>query len=211
MTPQERAAQRTASPVQQQRAASPVQRVAQQRTASSQQHAAQQRAAQLQAQQRAAQQRTAQQRAGQQRAAQQRTAQQLGAASPTRATAARSGTDDLARLMQRNTVDVSAAAARRRSPVIGKIALVLAVVCAAVDGSAFAMFMGGAQQFAFGVCFVVVFLTFIAAVLGFVAAVGSLGRWYGVVGVVIAFFANPVVLIVLVVFVAPEVLNTMAS
>ncbi|PZF58858.1 hypothetical protein DEJ23_03480 [Curtobacterium sp. MCSS17_008] len=114
--------------------------------------------------------------------------------------------------MQRNTVDtrtLATAGRRRRNPVTGKIALGLAVVSAAVDASAFAVFMGGDTTFAFGICFVVVFLTLIAAVLGFIAAVGSFGRWYGVVGVVLAFFANPVILIVLLVVVAPEALSGM--
>lgn len=114
--------------------------------------------------------------------------------------------------MQRNTVDTRAldrAARRRRNPVTGKIALGLAIVSAAVDASAFAVFMGGDTTFAFGICFVVVFLTLIAAVLGFIAAVGSFGRWYGAVGVVLAFFANPVILIVLLVIVAPEALTGM--
>ena len=62
-----------------------------------------------------------------------------------------------------------------------------------------------------GICFVVVFLTLIAAILGFIAAVGGLGRWYGAIGVVLAFFANPVILIVLVVMVAPELLTDMSS
>lgn len=162
-------------------------------------------------------QRTAQQpppRAVQQqpRAAQQpRTQQQRVAQSPARQQP-RSGTDEFARLMRQNTVDVSGSSARRkRNPIVGKIAFGLAIVCVAVDASAFAVFMGGDQGFAFGICFVVVFLTFIAAVLGFIAAVGSLGRWYGVLGVVIAFFANPVVLIVITVYVAPEVLNTVSQ
>ncbi|MCS6553109.1 hypothetical protein NYS55_16950 [Curtobacterium flaccumfaciens pv. flaccumfaciens] len=120
--------------------------------------------------------------------------------------------DDFARLMQRNTVDVrQAGGTKRRNPVVGKIALGLAVVSAAVDASAFAVFMGGDTNFAFGICFVVVFLTLIAAVLGFVAAVGSFGRWYGAVGVVLAFFANPVILIVIMVFVAPEILTDMGA
>ncbi|TDN45842.1 hypothetical protein EDF64_102259 [Curtobacterium flaccumfaciens] len=116
--------------------------------------------------------------------------------------------------MQRNTVDVrqqGQAARRKRNPVVGKIALGLAVVSAAVDASAFAVFMGGDTDFALGICFVVVFLTLIAAVLGFVAAVGSFGRWYGAVGVVVAFFANPVILIVLLVIVAPELLTDMGG
>uniref|UniRef100_A0A942YCS7 Uncharacterized protein n=1 Tax=Neobacillus citreus TaxID=2833578 RepID=A0A942YCS7_9BACI len=123
--------------------------------------------------------------------------------------------DDFARLVQRNTVDVrqqdAAARRRRRNPVVGKIALGLAVVSAAVDASAFAVFMGGDTKFAFGICFVVVFLTLIAAVLGFIAAVGSFGRWYGAIGVVVAFLANPVILIVLLVMVAPEVLTDMGG
>ncbi|NQX24574.1 hypothetical protein [Curtobacterium sp. VKM Ac-2852] len=120
--------------------------------------------------------------------------------------------DDFDRLMQRNTVDVrQTGATRRRNPVVGKIALGLAVVSAAVDASAFAVFMGGDTNFAFGICFVVVFLTLVAAVLGFVAAVGSFGRWYGAVGVVLAFFANPVILIVIMVFVAPEILTDMGA
>lgn len=114
--------------------------------------------------------------------------------------------------MERNTVDVrQTGGTKRRNPVVGKIALGLAVVSAAVDASAFAVFMGGDTNFAFGICFVVVFLTLIAAVLGFVAAVGSFGRWYGAVGVVLAFFANPVILIVIMVFVAPEVLTDMGA
>ncbi len=123
-------------------------------------------------------------------------------------------TDEFARLMQRNTVDVrqqGPVGRRKRNPVVGKIALGLAVVSAAVDASAFAVFMGGDTDFAFGICFVVVFLTLIAAVLGFVAAVGSFGRWYGAIGVVVAFFANPVILIVLLVIVAPEVLTDMGG
>ena len=123
-------------------------------------------------------------------------------------------TDDFARLMQRNTVDVrqqNQAGRKKRNPVVGKIALGLAVVSAAVDASAFAVFMGGDTDFAFGICFVVVFLTLIAAVLGFVAAGGSFGRWYGAVGVVVAFFANPVILIVLIVMVAPELLTDMGA
>lgn len=121
-------------------------------------------------------------------------------------------TDEFARLMQQGTVDVRQTTARkRRSPIVGKIALGLAVVSAAVDASALAVFMGGDSEFAFGICFVVVFLTLIAAVLGFVAAVGGLGRWYGAIGVVVAFFANPVILIVILVFVAPEVLTGMGA
>ncbi|UXZ56811.1 hypothetical protein [Curtobacterium sp. Arg-1] len=135
------------------------------------------------------------------------------AANPSRATARPTAwSDDFARLMQRNTVDVrQAASKKRRNPVVGKIALGLAVVSAAVDASAFAVFMGGDTNFAFGICFVVVFLTLIAAVLGFVAAVGSFGRWYGAIGVVLAFFANPVILIVIMVFVAPELLTDMGA
>lgn len=116
--------------------------------------------------------------------------------------------------MQRGTVDVrrqGPAARRKRNPVVGKIALGLAVVSAAVDASAFAVFMGGDTDFAFGICFVVVFLTLVAAVLGFVAAVGSFGRWYGAIGVVVAFLANPVILIVLLVIVAPELLTDMGG
>lgn len=127
-------------------------------------------------------------------------------------TGARTGTSDFERLMQRNTVDprtLAQRARRRKNPMAGKIALGLAIVSAAVDASAFAVFMGGDTTFAFGICFVVVFLTLIAAVLGFVAAVGSFGRWYGAIGVVLAFFANPVILIVLLVVVAPEALTTM--
>ncbi len=122
-------------------------------------------------------------------------------------------TDEFARLMQRNTVDVrdQPRGRKKRNPVVGKIALGLAVVSAAVDASAFAVFMGGDTDFAFGICFVVVFLTLIAAVLGFVAAVGSFGRWYGAVGVVVAFVANPVILIVLLVVVAPELLTGMGG
>jgi hypothetical protein len=142
------------------------------------------------------------------------------APAPARSTAAGAtrglgrDTDEFARLMQRNTVDVrrqGPAARRKRNPVVGKIALGLAIVSAAVDASAFAVFMGGDTDFAFGICFVVVFLTLIAAVLGFVAAVGSFGRWYGAVGVVVAFFANPVILIVLLVVVAPELLTDMGG
>ncbi|WP_157071548.1 hypothetical protein [Curtobacterium ammoniigenes] len=107
--------------------------------------------------------------------------------------------------MRSNTVVVrrGAGAQRRKNPLAGKIALGLAVVSAAVDASAFAVFMGGDQRFALGICFVVVFLTFVAAVVGFVAAVGSFGRWYGVLGVVLAFVANPVILIVILLFAAP--------
>lgn len=117
--------------------------------------------------------------------------------------------------MQRNTVDVRAQTGaqrrRRRNPIVGKIALGLAIVSAAVDASAFAVFMGGDTTFAFGICFVVVFLTLIAAILGFIAAVGGLGRWYGAIGVVVAFFANPVILVVLLVIVAPEMLTGMSG
>jgi hypothetical protein len=121
-------------------------------------------------------------------------------------------TDEFARLMRQGTVDVRRQPAQRhRNPVTGKIALGLAVVAAAVDASAFAVFMGGDTTFAFGICFVVVFLTLVAAVLGFIAAVGSFGRWYGVVGVVLAFFANPVILIVLIVVIAPELLSGMGA
>ncbi|WP_148071101.1 hypothetical protein [Curtobacterium sp. PhB115] len=131
---------------------------------------------------------------------------------PARAGGPGRDTDEFARLMQRNTVDVRQTGTRkRRNPVVGKIALGLAVVSAAVDASAFAVFMGGDTNFAFGICFVVVFLTLIAAVLGFVAAVGAFGRWYGAIGVVVAFFANPVILIVILVFVAPEVLTDMGA
>jgi hypothetical protein len=121
-------------------------------------------------------------------------------------------TDEFARLMRQGTVDVrrQPAAQRRRNPATGKIALGLAVVAAAVDASAFAVFMGGDTTFAFGICFVVVFLTLVAAVLGFIAAVGSFGRWYGAIGVVLAFLANPVILIVLIVVIAPELLADMA-
>ncbi|MBT2503382.1 hypothetical protein [Curtobacterium sp. ISL-83] len=136
-----------------------------------------------------------------------------GAAARNPSGAAARNTDEFARLMQRNTVDTrqQSQAARRRNPIVGKIALGLAVVSAAVDASAFAVYMGGDTTFAFGICFVVVFLTLIAAVLGFIAAVGSFGRWYGAIGVVVAFVANPVILIVLVVFVAPEVLTDMGG
>ncbi|WIB13113.1 hypothetical protein [Curtobacterium sp. MCPF17_052] len=122
-------------------------------------------------------------------------------------------TDEFARLMRQGTVDVTRqpAARRRKNPITGKIALGLAVVAAAVDASAFAVFVGGDTTFAFGICFVVVFLTLVAAVLGFIAAVGSFGRWYGVIGVVLAFFANPVILIVLLVIVAPEMLSGMGG
>ena len=120
-------------------------------------------------------------------------------------------TDEFARLMRQGTVDVrrQPAAQRRRNPATGKLALGLAVVAAAVDASAFAVFMGGDTTFAFGICFVVVFLTLVAAVLGFVAAIGSFGRWYGAIGVVLAFLANPVILIVLIVVIAPELLADM--
>ncbi|KQS14472.1 hypothetical protein ASG04_00930 [Curtobacterium sp. Leaf183] len=139
------------------------------------------------------------------------------AAAPTsaRPTSPGRGTADFERLMQRNTVDVRAQTGaqrrRRRNPIVGKIALGLAIVSAAVDASAFAVFMGGDTTFAFGICFVVVFLTLIAAILGFIAAVGGLGRWYGAVGVVVAFFANPVILVVLLVIVAPEMLTGMSG
>jgi hypothetical protein len=114
--------------------------------------------------------------------------------------------------MRQNTVDVRhAGGKRRRSPLVGKLALGLAVVSAAVDASAFAVFVGGDTRFAFGICFVVVFLTLVAAVLGFIAAVGSFGRWYGAVGVVVAFVANPVVLIVVLVVLAPELLSEMGG
>ncbi|WP_144763409.1 hypothetical protein [Curtobacterium sp. 9128] len=122
-------------------------------------------------------------------------------------------TDEFARLMRSNTVDVRATNAprRRRNPLVGKIAFGLAIVSAAVDASAFAVFMGGDTTFAFGICFVVVFLTLAAAVLGFIAAVGGFGRWYGAIGVVVAFVANPVILIVIVVTVAPELLTEMGG
>jgi hypothetical protein len=115
--------------------------------------------------------------------------------------------------MQSNTVDVrkQGAPRRRKNPIVGKIAFGLAIASAAVDASAFAIFMGGDTTFAFGICFVVVFLTLIAAILGFIAAVGGMGRWYGAIGVVVAFVANPVILIVLIVMVAPEVLTGMGS
>jgi hypothetical protein len=118
----------------------------------------------------------------------------------------RTTTGDFERLMRQNTVDVSrlSGRTRRRSPLAGKIALGLAVVSVAVDASAFAVFMGGDQTFALGICFVVVFLSFAAAVLGFISAVGGFGRWYGVFGVLLAFAGNPVILIVVLVFVAPE-------
>jgi hypothetical protein len=161
-----------------------------------------------------AQQARVQQARTQQARGQQARAQQVRAAG---ASTARPGTgrdtDEFARLMRNNTVDVRDQARRapRRNPIVGKIALGLAVVSAAVDASAFAVFMGGDTDFAFGICFVVVFLTLVAAVLGFVAAVGSFGRWYGAVGVVVAFVANPVILIVLLVVVAPEVLTDMGG
>jgi hypothetical protein len=121
----------------------------------------------------------------------------------------RSTPDDFSRLMHANTVDVSdrsAAPARRRrkNPLLGKIAFGLAVVCIAVDASAFAVFMGGEMNFATGMCFVVVFVTLVAAVLGFIAAVGGLGRWYGVLAVLLAFIGNPVVLVIVLAVVAPE-------
>jgi hypothetical protein len=114
--------------------------------------------------------------------------------------------------MRANTVEVGrngavarrGAVVRRRSPVVGKIAFALAVASVAVDASAFAVFMGGDGTFAFGICFVVVLLTLVAAVLGFIAAVGGMGRWYGVGGVLVAFAANPVVVVVVLVFVAPD-------
>ncbi|KQO62349.1 hypothetical protein [Curtobacterium sp. Leaf261] len=110
--------------------------------------------------------------------------------------------------MWANTVDVSARPGgtrrRRRNPIVGKIAFGLAVVCLAVDASAFAVLMGGEMRFATGMCFVVVFLTLIAAVLGFVAAVGGLGRWYGVLAVVLAFLGNPVILVIALAVLAPE-------
>lgn len=189
------------------------QRAAQQRA--TQQRATQQKATQQRAtQQKATQQRTTQQRTAQQRAAQQRAAQPRTAAARSAARPAPAQTDEFARLVQRNTVDVrnqQARTPRRRNPLIGKIALGMAVVCAAVDASAFAVFVGGDTTFAFGICFVVVFLTLVAAVLGFIAAVGSFGRWYGAIGVVVAFLANPVILIVLVVIVAPELLTDMGG
>ncbi|WP_144713788.1 hypothetical protein [Curtobacterium pusillum] len=149
----------------------------------------------------------------QQRASQRSAAPASASKTKNRAAPGRD-TDEFARLLQRGTVDVREQAQRgrkKRNPVVGKIALGLAVVSAAVDASAFAVFMGGDTDFAFGICFVVVFLTLIAAVLGFVAAVGSFGRWYGAIGVVVAFFANPVILIVLLVMVAPEVLTDMGG
>lgn len=126
---------------------------------------------------------------------------------PNRPASVSRGTDDFERMMRSNTVVVrgGASAQRRKSPLPGKIALGLAIVSAAVDASAFAVFMGGDQRFALGICFAVVFLTFVAAVLGFIAAVGSFGRWYGVFGVLVAFIANPVILIVILLFVAPGV------
>ncbi|MFZ7086995.1 hypothetical protein [Curtobacterium sp. RRHDQ10] len=134
------------------------------------------------------------------------------AASPVRpatVTSARAGQDDFATLLRANTVDVAARGAsrarrRRRSPLVGKISFGLAVVCIAVDASAFAVFMGGEMNFATGMCFVVVFLTLVAAVLGFVAAVGGLGRWYGVLAVLLAFIGNPVILVIVLAVVAPE-------
>lgn len=120
--------------------------------------------------------------------------------------------DEFAQLLRANTVDLRRPASRaRRSPVVGKIGLALAVASVAVDASAFAVFMGGEVDFAGGICFVVVFLTVIAAVLGFIAAVGGLGRWYGVVAVFVAFAANPVVIIVVLVVAAPEVLTQFGS
>ncbi|MBF4613651.1 hypothetical protein [Curtobacterium sp. VKM Ac-1376] len=156
-------------------------------------------------QQRASQQRASQRTTDPARAGKPAVARSVGAVPPR-------DSDEFARLMHRNTVDVRQTGERkRRNPVVGKIALGLAVVSAAVDASAFAVFMGGDTNFAFGICFVVVFLTLIAAVLGFVAAVGSFGRWYGAIGVVLAFFANPVILIVIMVFVAPEILTDMGA
>ncbi|WP_111048148.1 MULTISPECIES: hypothetical protein [unclassified Curtobacterium] len=120
--------------------------------------------------------------------------------------------DEFAQLLRTNTVDIDRPPSRaRRSPVVGKVGLALAVASVAVDASAFAVFMGGEVDFAGGICFVVVFLTVIAAVLGFVAAVGGLGRWYGVVAVFIAFAANPVVIVVVLVVAAPEVLTQFGS
>jgi hypothetical protein len=120
--------------------------------------------------------------------------------------------DEFARLVRSNTVDVGPLARRgRRSPTVGKVALAMAIVSVAVDASALAVFMGGDVEFAGGICFVVVFLTLVAAVLGFVAAVGALGRWYGVAAVVVAFAANPVVIIVVLVVAAPEVLGQFGS
>jgi hypothetical protein len=115
--------------------------------------------------------------------------------------------------MRANTVTVSRLPTRerRRNPLAGKIALGLAVVSVAADASAFAVFMGGDQQFALGICFTVVFLTLVAAVVGFIAALGGFGRWYGVFGVLIAFGANPVVLVVLLLFVAPDVATSFGA
>ncbi|MFL0388373.1 hypothetical protein [Curtobacterium sp. 179-B 9B NHS] len=191
-------------------ASDPQQRAAAQRAAA-QRAAAQPTAAQRAAAQRAAAQRSAVQRSGAPRPAAPQRAAAPGTTQPTASAGSRSGdTGDFERLMQRNTVDARAlerSARRRRNPIVGKIALGLAVVSAAVDASAFAVFMGGDTTFAFGICFVVVFLTLIAAVLGFIAAVGSFGRWYGAIGVVLAFFANPVILIVLLVVLVPEALS----
>lgn len=198
--PQRGAAPRGATPQQRATAAQ------QQRTAQQQRVAQQQRAAQQP--QRAAQPRTA---------SRPQTQQQRPGAVQARATGTARSTgqpDEFARLVQRNTVDVRntrGATRRRRNPLVGKIALGLAVVCAAIDASAFAVFVGGDTTFAFGICFVTVFLTLVAAVLGFIAAVGSLGRWYGAIGVVVAFLANPVILIVLIVIVAPELLTDMGG
>ena len=181
----------------------------QQRTAAQQRAVAQQRAA---AQQRVAAQRTTTQRPAAPGGAAQRASETTAQPRGRTAQGGPASTADFEQLMHRNTVDTRTLAhteRRRRNPVIGKIALGLAVVSAAVDASAFAVFMGGDTTFAFGICFVVVFLTLIAAVLGFIAAVGSFGRWYGAVGVVLAFFANPVILIVLLVVVAPEALTGM--
>lgn len=118
--------------------------------------------------------------------------------------------------MRANTVDVSARPSgtrrrRRRNPIVGKIAFGLAIVCLAVDASAFAVFMGGEMRFATGMCFVVVFLTLVAAVLGFVAAVGGLGRWYGVLAVLLAFVGNPVILLIVLAVVAPEAAAQMGA
>ncbi|MBP1302265.1 MULTISPECIES: hypothetical protein [unclassified Curtobacterium] len=191
-------------------ASDPQQRAAAQRAAA-QRAAAQPTAAQRAAAQRAAAQRSAVQRSGAARPTAPQRAAAPGTTRPTASAGSRSGdTGDFERLMQRNTVDARAlerSARRRRNPIVGKIALGLAVVSAAVDASAFAVFMGGDTTFAFGICFVVVFLTLIAAVLGFIAAVGSFGRWYGAIGVVLAFFANPVILIVLLVVLVPEALS----
>jgi len=125
---------------------------------------------------------------------------------PPRAVDRRAGaSDDFARLLQANTVQTGARGrSRRRSPLLGKVSLGIAIVCAAVDGSAFAVFMGGEMGFATGISLIVVFLTLVAALLGFIAAVGGLGRWYGVVAVLTAFVANPVVLMMVLVVVAPE-------